>query len=221
MRKHVASVCILSTAGWMLASASTGFAGHARTTHAATSHPSKSHHEAPKHPGGKPAHHAAPETKATPKGHPSHKSAAGNSGTGKQAAGKSNGPGPSEHKSSGLVAGSKPHDKSHEHDHEHHDHHHHHRHWNGHEWVDGVDVEGGVVGGSLTGGTSGSVVPGDPGVVVAPSIVGSGVPGRPQIQFSVDPSERDSYEAAANAAGMSRSEWIRSRLNAAAGRELK
>jgi hypothetical protein len=44
---------------------------------------------------------------------------------------------------------------------------------------------------------------------------------RPQIQFSVDPSECDSYDAAAAAAGVSRAEWIRSRLNDAARRELK
>ena len=45
--------------------------------------------------------------------------------------------------------------------------------------------------------------------------------GRPQIQFSVASSERDSYDAAAQAAGVSRTEWIRSRLNDAVRRELK
>jgi hypothetical protein len=54
-----------------------------------------------------------------------------------------------------------------------------------------------------------------------PNVGGTRPSGRPQIQFSVAPSERDSYDTAAQAAGMSRSEWIRTRLNAAAGRELK
>ena len=39
--------------------------------------------------------------------------------------------------------------------------------------------------------------------------------------FSFNLSERDRYDAAARAAGVSRDEWIRSRLSAAIGRELK
>ena len=84
--------------------------------------------------------------------------------------------------------------------------------------MDGVVVGGGVA----TDGTPGVVTAGDGAAAPVAADVAAPVPsGRPQIQFSVDPSEIDSYDAAARAAGMSREEWIRNRLNAAAGREMK
>jgi len=42
-----------------------------------------------------------------------------------------------------------------------------------------------------------------------------------RIEIRVDRSEQDAYEAAAKAAGLDRSEWMRLRLNAAAKRELR
>jgi uncharacterized protein (DUF1778 family) len=42
-----------------------------------------------------------------------------------------------------------------------------------------------------------------------------------RIEFRVDRSEEDAYDAAAKAAKMDRSEWMRDRLNAAAKRELR
>jgi len=42
-----------------------------------------------------------------------------------------------------------------------------------------------------------------------------------RIEIRVDLSEQDAYEAAAKAAGLDRSEWMRLRLNAAAKRELR
>ena len=86
-------------------------------------------------------------------------------------------------------------------------------------------MDGTVVGGAVTtDGTVGVATTGDG--VAAPASVAADVAapapsGRPQVQFSVDPSELDSYDAAARAAGMSRAEWIRNRLSAAADRELK
>jgi hypothetical protein len=193
---HMSSLCLASMVGCVLAGGSTGFGGHGHSshesTHSAASQAPKAHHEAPKHSGGNPAHHAAPKSEAKPKEHDSHKHGAGN-----------------------LPSGSKSH--------EHHDDRHHHRHGD-HKWVGGVDVENGSGDGSFSDGTTGVVFPGDNGAgsaVVVPGVAGTGLSNRPQIQFSVDPAERDSYGAAAHAAGMSRSEWIRSRLNTAAGRELK
>jgi uncharacterized protein (DUF1778 family) len=42
-----------------------------------------------------------------------------------------------------------------------------------------------------------------------------------RIEIRVDRAEQDAYEAAAKAAGLDRSEWMRLRLNAAAKRELR
>jgi uncharacterized protein (DUF1778 family) len=42
-----------------------------------------------------------------------------------------------------------------------------------------------------------------------------------RIEFRAEPEEREAYEAAAKAAGLERSEWVRDRLNAAARRESK
>jgi hypothetical protein len=153
----------------------------------------------------------------------------------KHSAGKPKEPHHDEKKPKGVASASKPHDKSHEHHDEHHhdehrhdehhhdDHHHHdaHHHEHGdHEWVGGTVIENGAAV-DETPGVAVTGTDGVPAAAVVPDVAPTGSAGRPQIQFSVDPAERDSYEAAAQAAGMSRSEWIRTRLNAAAGRELK
>jgi outer membrane biosynthesis protein TonB len=114
---------------------------------------------------------------------------------------------------------------------EHHDghHFHHERFWHGHHlwwsgtaWVDGAGqpyVAADLVPPVEVGGGPGS------GAVAAPMSVApmsvAPVAGGPQIQFSVDPSETQAYDRAAQAAGVSRNEWIRSRLNSAAQQELK
>jgi hypothetical protein len=214
--KSASSVCLASLVGGVLAGGTVCFGGHGHaSTHPAASHPT-AHHEAPKKTGAKPAHHPAPK----PSEHAPHKQAGGKPSAAKPLS-------PEEHKPNALLSGSKAHDKTHEqhHDEHHHDDHHHdHHHWHeGHEWVGGVDVENGSVGASVDG-AAGIVVPagGVAGAAAVVPDVGGAVPsGRPQIHFSVAPSERDSYDTAAQAAGMSRSEWIRARLNAAAGRELK
>ncbi len=111
---------------------------------------------------------------------------------------------------------------------EHHDDHHHwdhERHWHGHHlywsgssWVDVANGQP-VVAADLTPPVEASGAPlMDVGASPAPVAVGAG---RPQIQFNVDSSERDSYDAAAQAAGMTREEWMRSRLNSAAHYELR
>jgi hypothetical protein len=95
---------------------------------------------------------------------------------------------------------------------------HHHRHGE-HDTVDGVTVvgPGGV---SVSDGATGVVTSGDAGVPapVVPNVAGPGLSGGPQILFNVSPSEQAAYDAAARAAGISRSEWIRTRLNAALNR---
>jgi len=221
--KTVSCVRLASIVGGVLLGGTASFGGHAHashgSTHLAASHDPKAHHEAPKHSGGKPAHHAAPKSEAKPKEHDPHKHSTDNPGAPKQPAGKSKEMSHEEHKPNGLASGSRSQEKSHEHHHELH----HHRH-GGHEWDGGVDIENGSSGGSGSDGTTGLVVPGDDGTgatAVVPALAGPGLSNRRQIQFSVGPSERDSYEAAARAAGMSRAEWIRSRLNAAVGRESK
>jgi hypothetical protein len=205
--KSASSVCLATLVGGVLAGGTACFGGHG---HAST-HPAAAHHEAPKKSGAKPAHHPAPK----PSEHAPHKEAGGKPGAAKQLSHE-------EHKPNSLLAGPKTHDKSHEQHHDDHHHDHHHGHGD-HEWVGGVDVENGSVGASVDG-AAGVVVPAGDGAgaaAVVPNVGGIGPSGLRQIQFSVAPSERDSYDTAAQAAGMSRSEWIRTRLNAAAGRELK
>ena len=198
---RMSSFCLVSMVGYVVACGSIAWGHGHGSTHPAASHPPA-------------AHHAPPKSGAKPNAE-------------KHSAGKSKEPHHDEKKPKGVASVSKPHDKSHEHhdDHHHddHDHHHHdvHHHEHGdHEWVGGTVVESGV---SVDGTPGGAITGNDgaPSAAVVPSVAPTGMANRPQIQFSVDPAERDSYEAAAQAAGMSRSEWIRTRLNAAAGRELK
>jgi hypothetical protein len=194
--KRVAGWYLASMVAYVVVGGSLGFCGHGHAahgggTHPAASHPPKAHHGTPKPAAPKPAPKPAPHPA------PNHESK------------------PTPHESHKTAAA------QHDHDHNHHDHHHHDHHNHGdHEWVDGVVVGGGVA-------TDGGVAPVTTGDgVAAPAVVaGDGTAsvgsGRPQIQFSVDPAELDSYDAAARAAGMTRLEWIRSRLNAAVGQELK
>jgi hypothetical protein len=180
---------------YAVACGSSGFAGHEHGSGGA--HPPKAHHGTPKpappKPAAKPAPHPAPKHDPKPTPHEAHKTASAHS----------------------------DHDRDHHHEHDHHNHdyhHDHHDHWD-HGWVDGV-----VVGGSVTTDGSAGVVTGDgtaAPAAMAADVAGPAVSGRPQVQFSVDPRELDSYDAAARAAGMTRAEWIRNRLNAAAGLELK
>jgi hypothetical protein len=196
---RMSGICLVSMVGYVVACGSIALGHGHGSTHPAASHPPAAHHSAPKS-GAKP-------------------------NAEKHSAGKSKEPHHDEKKPKGVASAAKPHDKSHEHHDEHHhdDHHHHdaHHHEHGdHEWVGGTVIGNGV----SVDGTPGVAVTGSDGVpaaAVVPDVAPTGPAGRPQIQFSVDPAERDSYEAAAQAAGMSRSEWIRTRLNAAAGRELK
>jgi hypothetical protein len=206
---HMSGICLVSMVVYVVAGGSAALGHGHGSTHPAASHPPAAHHSAPKS-GAKP-------------------------NAEKHSAGKPKEPHHDEKKPKGVASAAKPHDKSHEHHDEHHhdehrhdehhhdDHHHHdaHHHEHGdHEWVGGTVIENGAA----VDGAPGAAVTGNDGVpaaAVVPDVAPTGSAGRPQIQFSVDPAERDSYEAAAQAAGMSRSEWIRTRLNAAAGRELK
>jgi hypothetical protein len=217
--ERVSSLCLVTMVGCLLACGSAGYCGHGHSSHGSThaaSHATP--HPAPKHPAAKPPKSKAHKPEAKPKGHDSHQSRAA------KPTAKPHGGTPKERASNSIAGGAKSHGKARGHDHDHHhdrDHHHHgHRYWNGHEWVDGVDVDGATV----ADGSTGVVVPADG--LIAPAVVASDTAAPiasagPQILFSVDPQERDSYDAAAHAAGMSRSEWIRSRLNAAVQQEQK
>jgi hypothetical protein len=212
---------MMAVAGWVLAGGSTGWGAPHHATHPVAKKPAP--HPAkpaapPKHGGGKPAHNPGHNKE---NGHKKEKGTA-------EEAHKNGAAKPGEHKHEpGKETRHEVHKpdaaalKEHERVHEHHEDHLHHRHGvNG--VVDGVEVVPGVapavVGGAVVGG-GGVAVPAGP-ADVAPS-GGSLSGGRPQIHFSVDVSERDAYDGAARAAGLSRSEWIRTRLNAAASRERR
>jgi hypothetical protein len=200
--------------------------------HGGASHKTQTVHEAPKH-SNKSAQHPSkpapkPQGKPAGKPHPKPASPQGahkNNNEHKNAAGK-----PGEHSAhpaeKGLSASGsqeKHHDDGKHHEHKHHEHHeHHHDRWvNGHRhywseqgfWVDattGLPVPDAAVGVPVDGS--------DPGV---PTPSGPVAPGRRQVFFNIQPSDLDSYDAAAAAAGITRDEWIRSRLNEAVRRELK
>ena len=194
------------------------FGGHG---HAGGSHPAKEGHEAPKHSGGKPAPKPSPKPQAKPQGKPksndSHKQAPGKS---RSLPHESN-----LNRPNSIGSSSNAHEQSTKNDKTtHQEHHgwHHDRWWHGHHhlwseegfWVDAATGLPVVAG---DGGVPGSVVDG-----AGPSPTsGAAIAGCPQIHFSVDSEERESYDAAARAAGMSRAEWIRNRLNAAVSKELR
>ncbi len=214
--ERVLGLCLVTTVGWVLPCGSTGYCGHGHSshgsTHAASTHP-KPPHPAPKHSGGKPNN---PKSEAKP--HETHKSGPAKPTAKPQVAH------PKERGSNTMAGGSKSSDKSHDQNHDHHhehDHHHDHHHGHGdHVWVGGVEVDGATV----TDGSVGGVAPVDGTVapaMVVPDVAAPVTSLGPQIQFSVDPQVRDAYDAAARAAGMSRADWIRSRLNAAIQQESK
>jgi hypothetical protein len=214
------------------------FAGHG---HTGGWRAVKETHEAPKHSSGKPAPHSAakppsksqakpqakphlkqlPKPQVKPKETTSHKQELGRSTASQHES--------SLHKSDVAGSVAKTRQTTHDANTTHHDGHHgwhHDRWWHGHHhvwseegyWVDAttglpvVTTDGG--GPVATAGIAAD------GLVAGPTSGGTGT-GRPQIHFSVDSSERDSYDAAAQAAGMSRAEWIRNRLNMAISKELK
>jgi|HubBroStandDraft_6_1064221.scaffolds.fasta_scaffold301794_2 hypothetical protein len=219
--------------GVLLIDSPMSFGGHGG--HGGGSHSVKAGHEGSKHSGGKPAPHAAPKPTAKPTAKPQSKPALKplpkpqmtpkENHAHKPEAGKSKAK-PNRTNPSGSVAKTHPpttkDDKPTHHDgHHHHDHHewHHDRWWHGHHHVWSEE-------GYWVDATTGAPVAADDGAVGTDAVVTGSAPGavaanRPQIHFSVDPSERNAYDAAAQAAGMSRADWIRSRLNAALDNELK
>jgi hypothetical protein len=132
----------------------------------------------------------------------------------------------SKHGSKEKEAGKEKHKKElaskeheHEHEHEHHEDKHHPDHQD-HNTSENVTVNKTIVGGTAAGGPGGVVLSGDAGAApnAMPSAVAPSLSGRPQLFFSFGDSERDLYDRAAKLAGMDRDTWIRTRLNAAAGR---
>jgi hypothetical protein len=197
--------------------------------HAGGSHPAKEGHEAPKHSGGKPAPNpsskphgkqpAKPQGKSN--GNDSHKHEPGKS---KSLPRESN-----LNRPNSVGSTSNTHEQLTKNDKRtHHDLHHEHHGWHRDRWWHGHHHIWSEEGYWVDAGTGLPVVAGDAGVPgggvdgAAPSPTpGAASAGRPQIHFSVDAEERESYDAAAQSAGMSRTEWIRSRLNAAVSKELK
>jgi hypothetical protein len=210
-----------------------GFGGHG---HARGSHAAKASHEAPKHSNGKPAAHPAPKPSPKAPAKPQLKSPPKPPGKPKDAhphkpdLGKPSPHHESNHTRPNAVGSSSKaqeqaakDDKTHHDSQHHHEHHgwHHDRWWHGHHhiwseegyWVDATT--------GLPVVAADAAVPADGSDGVVAASPSAGVAGRPRIHFSVDPSERETYDAAAQAAGTSRAEWIRSRLNAAVHQELE
>jgi hypothetical protein len=194
--KRFAWFAMVAVMGWILAGGSTGFSAP----------PKKA--PPPKHGGGKPAHPGA-KPKSKPEPHQPHR--AGNKPDNakekekEKEKGKANEGAHEEHKSNKQAES-----KAKEHLHGEHD-----------------TIKNRTVNKSPAGSVNGSA----PGVTPAgdagpsgggmPAVAGPSLPGGPQMLFSVNPSERDRYDAAAKAARLNRDEWIRRTLNTAAARELK
>jgi hypothetical protein len=215
--------------GLQLLDPTAGFGGHG---HARGSHAAKASHEAPKHSSGKPALHPAPKPSpkalskpqlksppkppGKPKGSHSHKPDLGKPSP--QHESNHTRPGSGSAAQEQAAKNDKTHHNSHQREHHgwHHD-----RWWRGHHhiwseegyWVDAAT--------GLPVVAADAAVPADGSDGVVAASPSADVAGRPQIHFSVDPSERETYDAAAEAAGISRAEWIRSRLNTAVHQELK
>jgi hypothetical protein len=202
--KRLAWLAMVAVVGLMLTGGSTGFGAP--------------HKKAPaKHGGGKQAHPNAKQSK--PKQHPAHNGGA-KTGKGKEegtAKQKQNGKESKEkakedHKDKPADPNSKK---------------------EGDERRGEKVIVNKPVGPSVGGATPGVVTPGGTGAAVSgagdagpadagvPNVGGPGLPGRPQLVYSFNVPERDRYDAAARAAGVSRDEWIRTRLNAAVGREVR
>jgi hypothetical protein len=196
-------------------------AGHG---HGGSSHPVKDSHESK---GSKPAPHSGPkpqpkhESKPQTKSQPKHDSKPKENNLHKQPSHST----ANEHQSNAerpnAISSTTTNNTTHNETTHHDDHHfgHHERFWHGHHlfwsgtaWVDGSGqpfAAADLVPPVEVGGGS-----------VAAPMIGAPLGGAP-IQFSVDPSESQAYDRAAQAAGVSRAEWIRSRLNSAVQRELK
>jgi hypothetical protein len=196
-----AGLAMAAVVGLMIGQ-STAWAAPHRAAHPVAHPPKKA---PPKHPAGKTPPHPAQHNKMKGTAKEAHKNGAAGPEHSAHPADKPKETHHEVHKPDASAADSKRHDQ--------HEDVHHHRHGPG-VGVNGVTVDGGD-GGVVVDGGAAAVPAGD----VAP--VGTSLPGRPQIHFSVSDSERDTYGAAARAAGMNRSEWIRTRLNAAVSRELK
>jgi hypothetical protein len=195
----------------LLLDPSRGVSGH---PHAAA----KESHEAPKHTGGKPPQHAAPkpQNKPLPKAQGKSQENRAHQSESNKSTGTKHQSNPNQPNANGSVA--KNHHPNANGTTNHHGHHHewhHDRWWHGHHHIwseEGYWVDA---------GTGLPVVAADAGPAVVATGGTSGASGLPQVHFSVDPSQREAYDAAAQAAGMSRADWIRSRLDAALGSELK
>jgi hypothetical protein len=77
-----------------------------------------------------------------------------------------------------------------------------------------------TIGGPVTGGPGGGVTGGDAGGAAPDAMPNAGSPslsGRPPLLFNFNESQGDRYEKAARRKRMSREEWIRATLDAAAG----
>jgi outer membrane biosynthesis protein TonB len=221
--------------GLMTAGQLPALAGHG---HGGSSHPAKESHESK---GSKPAPHAAPKHESKPQSKPQPKHESKPQPKHEPKAQSKHEPKPQEnnlHKPPGhSLANEHPSNVEHPNvisattasktatsqtttnNNQHNFSHHHERFWHGHHlwwsgtaWVDGSGQP--YVAADL-------VPPVDGGGPVAAPMSVAPVVGGPQIQFSVDPAESQAYDRAADAAGVSRNEWIRSRLNSAAHQELK
>jgi hypothetical protein len=216
--------------GLMVIDQTEGYAGHG---HSGGTHAAKETHEAPKH-NSKPAPHPAPKPQSkspskpqskAPKPLPkpsvhnqehSHSNAAEHSSNLKHPNAITSNPNNQKTTKNETTHHDEHHDGHHHHWHHERDWHGHHLYWSGSSWVDVANGQP-VVAADLTPPVEAAGAP-LMDVGASPAPVGAG---RPQVQFNVDSSERDSYDAAAQAAGMTREDWIRSRLNSAAHNELR
>jgi hypothetical protein len=235
MLQRMRSLRLASIVGCLLVFGSIGFAAQRHTTY-----PVAKAKAAPKKSGGKPApHKPAPKPKAPD----AHKQGTGKQ-TGSKPENKKKGAGTDEHKN---ALASKEHGNAKEADPKHEgkekkageeerkkklasaaDEHHKDIHHPDHKelnTVENVTVNKTVAGGAAGGGTVASGpgaagTGGDAGAApdAMPNVGGSSLPGRPQMLFSFNEVERDRYDRAAQKVNMKRDDWIRARLDEAAGR---
>jgi hypothetical protein len=236
--KSVWLLCVASLVGLIGLGETRTFGGHGHGTTSHASHTPKSHKEGSKKSGGKPSAHPAgghqpPKSHPKPKDSKSemHESAKAGNAQGKPGNPKGNadaskhvakdGKGASQKDQlahpNAMTTGSVSAQTSLTHS----THEFHHDRWvHGHHHIWSAD-------GYWVDAATGLPVATDPGApadgsaATVPAAAATAVSGRPQIHFSVDPAERDSYDVAAQNAGMSRGEWIRSRLDAAIQQELR
>jgi len=209
--------------GLLMSGQTPSLGGHG---HGGASHPVK---EPPKHSGSKPAPHSPPKSPpkapAKPQNKPKTDDLHKQGPSHPQGLSHSPKPGLDSAKVPNAIGSSSTthsqttkNDTTTHHD----DHHgwHHDRWWHGHHhiwseegyWVDAatgqpvVTTDGAVAADGVDGGAPAPAAP---------------IRGGRQVQFSVAPSECEAYDAAAQAAGMSRADWIRARLHEVVSKELK